>query len=189
MLAGSGEHGPATETIGLFFPIHMNATPCAVVQFIRQSYASFAQRYVLAVVTHGGVPGRTGAHLDQVLQTQGATLQAYFQVKMVHNTPKVCVPKLLMQLDWEKNITAADVETKLNQAYALINDIAGRIERKEVNFHQCRQHAAQGISYWFMKQLWRISERRRPKNTIFYWMLLVRVAAPGLWCAPQAGSS
>lgn len=164
MLKGDAEASADAETerIGLIYPIHMNATPRAVVKFIKGLKCE-PGKYVFAVATHGGLPGKAGMHIKKILEDNQIALNAYFEVEMVNNTPKGVAPKPLMTLDWEKHITPDIVGEKLCAAEAAIGIIAQSVLNKESNILAYQASKGKGVGYWLIKQMWKLSERSRPK--------------------------
>lgn len=55
-----------TERVGLIYPIHMNAVPRAVVKFIKRLRCATG-KYIFAVATHGGIPGKSGLHREDII--------------------------------------------------------------------------------------------------------------------------
>jgi len=153
-----------TERVGLIYPIHMNAVPFVVVKFI-EKLKRLSGQYVFAVATHGGIPGMSGLYLKKVLDKQQITLDAYFEIEMINNTPKGVAPKPLMRLKWELDITSEIIEAMLKTADALIDEIAHSVLIKERKTLNNPTSNSKKISYWMMKQLWHISEKSRPKLT------------------------
>lgn len=151
-----------TERIGLIYPIYMNAVPREVANFVK-GLAAASGKYIFAVATHGGLPGRAGLHLDNILEEQQLALDAYFDVEMINNTPKGVAPKPLMRLSWELDITPDIVGDKLKAAEAAIGEIAQKVQNKESNMLEYRAAKGKGISYLLIKQMWKMSERQRTK--------------------------
>ena len=97
-----------TEKIGLVFPVHLNAVPRIVTKFLGK-IKLMSSVYFFAIATHGGAPGMSGLYLNRILKKLDINLDGYFEIKMINNTPKGVAPKLLMNLNWEKDITPEKV--------------------------------------------------------------------------------
>lgn len=151
-----------TGKVGLIYPIHINAVPRPVEQFISQIKGLANIPYSFAIATHGGLPGKAGVHLNRVLQKHGLSFNDYFQVEMVNNTPKGIAPKPLMRLNWELDITPDIIEKKLEHANTVVDRITHNLIKESSNFTDYLQ-ANSGLGTFFMKQIWRMSERRKPK--------------------------
>jgi NAD-dependent dihydropyrimidine dehydrogenase PreA subunit len=151
-----------TERIGFIYPIYMNAVPRVVVKFIKE-LKCLPGKYIFAVATHGGLPGKAGLHIDKVLKDRQLVLDAYFEVEMLNNTPKGVAPKPLMKLNWELDITPGIVGDKLKAAEAAIGGIAQSVLDKEKNMCEYQSAKGKGISYWLIKQMWKMNEKSKPK--------------------------
>lgn len=143
-----------TERIGLLYPIYMNSVPCAVAGFIKGLPNAFG-KYVFAVATHGGLPGKAGMHMRKLLEDRNIALDAYYEVEFINNTPKGVAPKPLMRLNWELDITPEIVGDKLKSAEAAISRISQSVLGKERNTAAYKK----GINYWLMKQMWKMNEK------------------------------
>jgi len=144
-----------TESIGLVFPIHMNAVPNVVVKFIER-IKLVSSVYFYAVATHGGVPGMSGLYLNKILKKQNIGLDGYFEIKMINNTPKGVAPKFLMNLYWELDITPEKINTIISESHLSIENIIEKIKSKEKTTLQC-------LPYWMMNLIWYISEKSKHK--------------------------
>ncbi len=124
-----------TERIGLVFPIHVNAVPHIVVKYI-EKIKILSSVYFYAVATHGGVPGMSELYLNKILKKQNIILDAYFEIKMINNTPKGVAPKFLMNLDWELGITPEKINAVLSESHISIENIVQKIKIKEKSRHK-----------------------------------------------------
>ncbi|PKM94632.1 MAG: hypothetical protein CVU84_08935 [Firmicutes bacterium HGW-Firmicutes-1] len=150
------------ETVGLVYPIYMNATPQIIQEFI--SRIKFEKNcYVYAIATHGGIPGKAGCHLHKVLKDENISLKAYFEICMINNTPKGVAPKFLMNLDWEKEIAEDKVIPILQQSIEEIQSIVSFIQSRDTSSIEVLQAKEKGFQYWIMKQLWKVSGHSKPK--------------------------
>lgn len=73
------------EAIGFVFPVYMTAVPRPVADFICTVSLPPMDRYVFAIATHGGVPGKAGRHLYKLLRARKIGLDTHFQLEMVLN--------------------------------------------------------------------------------------------------------
>jgi len=147
-----------TERIGLIYPIYMNSVPRAFAGFVK-GLTDISDRYVFAVATHGGLPGKAGMHMRKLLEDRNIVLDAYYEVEFINNTPKGVAPKPLMRLNWELDITPEIVRDKLKSAEASIAGIVRSVLGKEQNTAAYKK----GITYWFMEQLWKMNEKAGTK--------------------------
>ena len=151
-----------TERVGFVFPIYMNAVPKVVVQFI-ETLKPVPTTYYFALATHGGIPGMTGLYFNKVLRCRGICLDAYFEVKMINNTPKGVAPKFLMSRNWELDITTDKVEQALGEVEMILQDSIGIIRRKEKTVLQNPPNGVKRINYWLMNIVWYISNHTKHK--------------------------
>lgn len=151
-----------TESVGIVYPVHMNALPRAVVKFIG-SLNLESRLYVFAVATHGGMPGMAGLNLYYILKKKRIDLDAYFEVEMIMNTPKGVAPKPLMRLEWELDITSDIINPKLKKAEFQTEMIARSVLGKEKKNVYRLSSKSKKIGYGLMKLLWCIGEKSRPK--------------------------
>jgi ferredoxin len=151
-----------TESMGLVFPIHINAVPHIVVKFL-EKIKLLSSVYFFAVATHGGVPGMSGLYLNKILKKQNIILDAYFEIKMINNTPKGVAPKFLMNLDWELDITPEKIDMLIGESHLSIQNIIGKIKIKEKTTLQRLPAGLKRVAYWMMSLMWYISEKSRHK--------------------------
>jgi ferredoxin len=76
----------ASETVGLVFPIHLTAMPYPVKQFVEKLNLDSAE-YVFAATTRYGTFHVADLHLRRMLEKKGKSLNAFFVVNMVDNSP------------------------------------------------------------------------------------------------------
>lgn len=150
------------ERIGLVFPVYMNAVPKIVVWFIEE-LKPLSTPYFFAVATHGGAPGMTGLYLNKMLRRQKISLDGYFEIKVINNTPKGVAPKFLMSLDWELDITLEKIEVALSEAEAVLEENIGTILNQEKTTIQNIPNGVKKITYWMMNLLWYISDHSNHK--------------------------
>ena len=150
------------ERIGLVFPIYMNSVPKNVIKFI-EKLKPLPFVYFFAVATHGGIPGMSGLYLNKILRRQSISLDGYFEIKMINNTPKGVAPKLLMSLDWELDITPEKIEVALSEAQAVLRKNVAMILRKEKTTLQNVPRGVKKMEYWMMNLLWYVNNRSKHK--------------------------
>lgn len=150
------------ETIGLVYPVYMNATPRVVKDFISGLKLKH-DCYIYAIATHGGIPGKAGCHLHRVLKDNSLELNGYFEIEMINNTPKGVAPKFLMHLEWEKEISCEKVEAIIQQNNHDIHDIATAVQSRDDRSIEELLSKPKGLNYWMMKQIWKLSEKSKPK--------------------------
>ncbi|MDF1616916.1 EFR1 family ferrodoxin [Petrocella sp. FN5] len=151
-----------TESIGLIYPIHVNALPHAVIHFIQKIHL-LSMTYIYAVATHGGIPGMSGLYLNKILKKQGIDLKTYYEIEMLNNTPKGIAPKFLMRLNWELEITPEEVEHKLSVMKIKIENIVKGITDKEETTLQKPPSGTRRMMYWMMQIMWLISNPSKYK--------------------------
>jgi len=151
-----------TEKIGLIYPIYMNAVPRVVITFIKD-LKLISGTYVFAIATHGGIPGMSGLYLDKVLKKYKINLDAYYEIKMINNTPKGVAPKLLMKLNWELDITTRKINNMLTEVNSSVENIANKITNRENTTFQDLTSISKRMSYWLMNLMWYISGKSTPK--------------------------
>ncbi|OPL07776.1 MAG: hypothetical protein AVO33_03860 [delta proteobacterium ML8_F1] len=150
------------EFIGIVFPTYMNAVPKVVVEFIK-SFRPVQGAYYFAIATHGGIPGMTGLHLSKILNQQGIHLNAYYEIKMVNNTPKGVAPKFLMSLEWERDITREKIEMALKEAEIRINEAIEGITKKANTTLQNIPKGIKKLNYLLMNGVWFLSDHTKHK--------------------------
>lgn len=156
--------GVETEKIGLIYPIHMNAVPRVVVTFIEE-LKLLSEVYVFAIANHGGIPGMAELFLNKILKKCKIQLDAYFEIKMINNTPKGVAPKFLMKLDWELDIASEKVAAMLKEMQSSIEIIVNKVENREKTTLQDSHSGIKILVYWMMNIMWYISEKSKPKLT------------------------
>jgi len=150
------------ETVGIVYPIYMNAAPYIISEFADRIKID-RNCYVYAIATHGGNPGKAGCHMRKVLEDKGIELKAYFEVCMINNTPKGIAPKFLMKLEWEKDITSEKIIPILEQSLKEVNTISNSIKSRDSSSMLGLLKKEKGLGYLMMKQLWKLNARSTPK--------------------------
>jgi len=92
------------ETIGFVFPIHLSSTPDPVRRFLKKIDLKTTQ-YIFAVTTNCGYPGKVNIYLEKLLKKRGKSIDAYFTLKMMGNSPKGLMPSFMIAQDWASRIT------------------------------------------------------------------------------------
>jgi len=92
------------ETIGFVFPIHLSSTPDPVRRFLKKIDLKTTQ-YIFAVTTNCGYPGKVNIYLEKLLKKRGKSIDAYFTLKMMGNSPKGFMPSFMIAQDWASRIT------------------------------------------------------------------------------------
>lgn len=105
----------------------------------------------------------TGLYLNKMLRKQSISLDAYFEIKMINNTPKGVAPKFLMSLDWELDITPEKIKVALSEAEAVLEESADMILKQETTTIQNVPSGVRKITYWMMNLLWYVSDRSKHK--------------------------
>lgn len=77
---------PASERIGLVFPVYAFCPPALVARFVEKLNAA-PGAYIFAVITYAGSPGGTLTVLRDLLKKRGLDLAAGWGVKMPENYP------------------------------------------------------------------------------------------------------
>ena len=162
-----GEHPVAqidsqTERIGIVFPVHINAVPRVVINFLNK-LPKLPSCYMFAIATHGGVPGFTGAYLNRHVKKRGLILDAYYEIPMINNTPKGIAPKMMMNLEWEKDLSPEQIDRVLRQSDALAQSVVESVLNKETTSLQNVPTGKARVQYFLMKLIWLISEQSNHK--------------------------
>jgi len=154
----------STRTVGLIYPIHMNQVPRVVASFLDRLKLPDGV-YVFAVPTHGGLPGHGPTHLRLVCERRGVPLNACFPIEMVNNTPKGVAPKLLMRLDWERDLATGKLEVALRGADVSTEALVPRIMNRESTNFRGLISGRKRLGYWMMRLVWWMGSLSRPKLT------------------------
>ena len=95
----NGEIDLSADRIGLVFPVYMFGLPLIVSEFVQklgaasESWQGEPDKYLFAVVTHGGGPGGALKMLQRRMEKTGVVLDAAFAVEMPGNyTPLYGAP-------------------------------------------------------------------------------------------------
>ena len=92
------------KTIGFVFPIYLSSTPDPVRRFLKKIDLKNTQ-YIFAVTTNCGYPGKVNIYLEKLLKKRGKSIDAYFTLKMMGNSPKGVMPSFMIAQDWASRIT------------------------------------------------------------------------------------
>ena len=92
------------ETIGFVFPIYVSSTPYPVRRFLKKIDLKPTQ-YIFAITTNCGYPGKVNIYLEKLLKNRGKSIDAYFTLKMMGNSPKGLMPSFMIAQDWASRIT------------------------------------------------------------------------------------
>lgn len=150
------------ETVGLIYPIHINLIPRKVKEFIGRLKLQ-GNCYVYAIATHGGRPGNAGCYLHKVLKDNDIDLRGYFEISMINNTPKGVAPKILMDLEWEKEITNDKITRIVEQSIEQIESIAYSVQNRDISSLEALKAKEHGLGFVMMKLMWKLSEGSKPK--------------------------
>lgn len=151
-----------TTMIGLIYPVHMNAVPWRVTEFVK-TLKLVENCYLFAVATHGGIPGLAGANLYKLAKDSQLKLDAYFEIEAINNTPKGVAPKPLMRLNWEQDIMPEKVAKMMVRIEEELDDILKDIQVHNNGLLLKSASKCKGFNYWFMSQVWKMSENSKPK--------------------------
>lgn len=154
------------DTIGIVYPVHMNALPKPVKRFLAETEFP-PDTFTYVVAANGGYHGKAGTYLLHYLRKHDIELDAYFPVEMLNNTPKGVAPKMFMTLDWEKRITEKDKEEMHARAGDLLPKIITAIRNKDGSSLKEQQDEEHGFYYHFMKLTWKLSELMPPTLEFF----------------------
>ncbi|KAB3530766.1 4Fe-4S dicluster domain-containing protein [Alkaliphilus pronyensis] len=161
-MEGTLEISDETETVGLVYPIYMNALPKVIRQFISKLKPR-SGCYFYAVATHGGIPGMAGSYLLNTVKEMGIELNGYFEVTMINNTPKGVAPKPLMNLNWEKIIDKDSINDMKKRFEKQVPSIISAIKSKDTQSIKVLQDKSRGLIYHLIKLSWKINEYSNPK--------------------------
>jgi len=150
------------ETIGLVYPIHVNAIPRVVKEFIGKLKLR-SGCYFYGLATYGVIPGKAGCHLLNVAKDNGIELNGYFEISMINNTPKGVAPKLFMRLNWEKDIGEVAIKDMMNNVENDIPTIVTSIQNKDSQSIKKLQEMSRGFGYKLTRILWKMNESSNPK--------------------------
>ncbi len=105
----------------------------------------------------------SGLYLNRLLIKHNIELDAYFELKMVNNTPKGVAPKFLMSLNWEEDITPEKVDMVLGEAQLAMANIVNTITNKQGTTLQRIPSGTKRVAYWMMSLVWAISANSNHK--------------------------
>ena len=92
------------EKVGFVFPVYLSSTPDPVRRFLKKIDLKSAQ-YIFAVTTSSGYPGKVNIYLEKLLKKKGKSIDSYFTLKMMGNSPKGVMPSFMIVQDWASRIT------------------------------------------------------------------------------------
>ena len=158
------------ETIGFVFPIYVSSLPVPVRRFLKKIDLKPTQ-YIFAITTNCGYPGKVNIHLEKLLKKRGKSIDFYFTLKMMGNSPKGVMPSFMIAQDWASRITKEtisaldyEVQNKLDIIHKVIISKGKNIGKDNPN-----------PSNFFMKYIDRAlqlpvewaSEYTHPKNNFY----------------------
>lgn len=127
------------ETIGFVFPIYVSSTPDPVRRFLKKIDLKSTQ-YIFAVTTNCGYPGKVNIYLEKLLNKKSKSLDSYFTLKMMGNSPKGLMPSFMINQDWASRITKetisaleAEVQNELDTIHKVIINKEKNIEKESSN--------------------------------------------------------
>ena len=121
-----------SDIVGLVFPIYINSTPIPVREFIKKIQLK-PNQFIFVVATHCGYPGKVELYLEKLLKKKNKTLDAYYKLKMMGNTPKGLVPSFMVAQDWSKKITKKAILSLDEKVQKELDYMAKAITEKEKN--------------------------------------------------------
>jgi len=98
-----------SETVGFVFPIYLTTMPIPVKRFLDKLDVSSAT-YTFAAATRTGTFYIADIHIEKILKKKGKSLQSFFILNMITNSPCGLVPKAFpgfkkMVDNWSNEIT------------------------------------------------------------------------------------
>lgn len=158
------------ETIGFVFPIYLSSLPVPVRRFLKKINLKPTQ-YIFAITTNCGYPGKVNIHLEKLLKKRGKSIDAYFTLKMMGNSPKGVMPSFMIVQDWASKITNEAILVLENKVQNELDTICKVIINKEKNIGKDNPNPAN----FFMKYVDRLlqlpiewaSEHTHPKINFY----------------------
>ena len=120
------------EMIGFVFPIYLSSTPDPVRKFLKKVDLKPTQ-YIFAVTTNSGHPGKVNIYLEKLLKKRGKSIDSYFTLKMIGNSPKGVMPSFMIIQDWASQITKEKVSALEDEVQKELDTIHKVIINKEKN--------------------------------------------------------
>ena len=120
------------ETIGFVFPIYVSSTPDPVRRFLKKIDLKPTQ-YVFAITTNSGYPGKVNIYLEKLLKKRGKSIDSYFTLKMMGNSPKGLMPSFMIVQDWASRITKETISALDYEVQNKLDNIHKVIINKEKN--------------------------------------------------------
>lgn len=121
---------PNSDCIGLVFPVQEGSVP----QHIRNILSKLnldEVNYIFAVVTHSGFPGEQDVQLQKILEKKGKSLNAFFQIRMMRNSPAEFIPRHTYNQNWPEALDGQwtekdswETERMISEATAVISERA-----------------------------------------------------------------
>lgn len=144
------------------YPIYMNYMPAPVESFIEKVNIPDTVR-VHIVATHGGTQGFAGVGMVECFTTNEIVVNGYYEVEMINNTPKGVAPKMLMRLEWEKDILIEKVQKNITRSADIIKTIASSISRDESGILESAKNDVTKFQYKIMKLIRKLVGNNPPK--------------------------
>jgi len=126
-----------SQTVGLVFPIYLNSTPIPVREFIRKIRIK-SDKFIFAVTTNCGYPGRVDLYLEKLLKERGKNLDAYYTIKMLSNSPKGLLPSFMIKQNWASTITKEVISSLEKEVQKELDIISKFIIGEEKNIGKDR---------------------------------------------------
>jgi len=146
----NGEIDLSADRIGLVFPVYMWGLPLIVSEFVKklggasELWRDEPDKYIFAVVTHGGFPGGALKMLHRSMAKTGVTLDAAFAVEMPGNyTPLYGAPS-----DEKQQKLFENEKEKVKK----ISDCVLSGERGRFEFSNCFVNAFSFLVHGFMSR-------------------------------------
>ncbi len=120
------------DKIGLVFPVYLSSIPGPVRAFIRKCKA-LPVKYIFAVTTNCGYPGKVNYLTASLLKSNGLILNYYASLKMVFNTPTGLMPAIFANKRWMEIAGEEKAAEILPEIHKELDQIAGEITNSASN--------------------------------------------------------
>jgi ferredoxin len=118
------------ETVGLIFPVYLSTIPVPVKRFLKKLNLK-QSKYIFAVATRGGSLSIANIHIEKILKKKSRSLDSYFILNMVNNTPTGLMPTYMpgakdIAKDWVNQISrekTSSLETEVQNRLDLIQKV------------------------------------------------------------------
>ncbi len=130
------------EIVGFVFPIYLSTTPHPVREFFKKIKFKSTE-YVFCVTTNCGYPGKANIYINKLLEKRGKSLDSYFTIRMMGNSPKGVQPSFMIDQDWASNITNDNIEILEVEAQNELDNIQKVILNKEKNIEISNKYPLQ----------------------------------------------